>query len=434
MRQYILFFGDICIFYISLVLTLLARYGGGDVFFPLFEAHALPFLFVLIFWIIIFYIGGMYDAGLLQNSHDLISRIGFLTGIGFIIAIAWFYFFPIGSIAPKINVFFLIIEICWRFVFHISIQKPRKSAAILGQGPDVEELISFLSANPHIGYKVMFSGTLTDKDDIIKKLSQNTVDIIIAQKSNTTAAIAPHVLSMENTRNAEVKDFSEVFETLLKKIPIHTADEHDIIFSLSKNKRTYEAMKRFLDLCVAIFLLVFLLPIFFLIACAIFFTTGAPALYRQTRIGKNGKRFSMYKFRTMALDAEKEGARWASHHDSRATRIGNALRHTHLDETPQLFNIIKGDMSFVGPRPERPEFVNEIRKHNPYYDTRTFVLPGLTGWAQLNYGYGASFPDVYEKLRYDLYYIKHRNIIFDILIFIKSIRTLIFRVDKKNKP
>jgi exopolysaccharide biosynthesis polyprenyl glycosylphosphotransferase len=181
------------------------------------------------------------------------------------------------------------------------------------------------------------------------------------------------------------------------------------------------AAKRLIDAAGSLAALILVLPLFPLIALAIKLDSHGPVLFKQKRVGRNGRNFDIYKFRTMVRDAEKNGAQWAVEKDPRVTRIGRILRRTRLDEVPQLWNVLKGDMSLVGPRPERPEFVEELAKEIPYYEQRHLVPPGLTGWAQVRYRYGASKEDAVRKLQYELYYVRHLSIMFDIEILLRTI-------------
>ena len=163
-----------------------------------------------------------------------------------------------------------------------------------------------------------------------------------------------------------------------------------------------------------------------IIAILIKLTSPGSAFFSQKRVGKNGTEFIIYKFRTMRIDAEKDGPQWANYqNDDRATWLGKILRRSHLDELPQLYNIIKGELSFVGPRPERPEFVTKLQKELPYYDLRHLAKPGITGWAQINFRYAASATDAYQKLQYDIYYIKNNSPLLDFLIILKTLKFLI---------
>jgi sugar transferase (PEP-CTERM system associated) len=186
-------------------------------------------------------------------------------------------------------------------------------------------------------------------------------------------------------------------------------------------------LKRGLDVLASAFLLVLAWPIMVAAAIAIRFEDGGPVLYRQTRVGVAGRPFPLMKFRSMRTDAEADGvARWAQNNDERVTAVGSVIRKLRIDELPQLFNVLKGDMSFVGPRPEREEFVQTLSSRWPFYFQRHSVKPGLTGWAQINFRYGSSMEDAKEKLSYDLYYVKHFSIIFDVLIMLQTLRVIIW--------
>jgi exopolysaccharide biosynthesis polyprenyl glycosylphosphotransferase len=185
-------------------------------------------------------------------------------------------------------------------------------------------------------------------------------------------------------------------------------------------------MKRSIDLVLAAALAAATVPAMLLTALAILLEDGGPVLYRQERVGENGKVFVLSKFRSMCKDAEKSGTpMWATDDDDRVTRVGRIIRTTRLDELPQLWNVIRGDMSFVGPRPERPFFVEELSRAIPFYQQRHAVKPGITGWAQVKYRYGASLEDAMEKLRYDLYYIKHLSVVFDLTIVFDTVKVVL---------
>jgi exopolysaccharide biosynthesis polyprenyl glycosylphosphotransferase len=179
------------------------------------------------------------------------------------------------------------------------------------------------------------------------------------------------------------------------------------------------------DLVCAVLGFVLTLPIMAVVALIIKLDSKGPVIYRQRRVGVGGRCFEVFKFRSMRADAEQDGAQWASRNDPRITRVGAFLRKYRLDELPQFINVIRGDMSFVGPRPERPEFVEELREVIPYYDERHTVRPGITGWAQVQYEYGASVEAACAKLEYDLYYLKHMSTLFDIRIIFHTIKTVI---------
>ena len=230
---------------------------------------------------------------------------------------------------------------------------------------------------------------------------------------------------MYGIRILEAADF---YERQLGKIRIDTLHPSNVIFADGFTQAVIRSSeKRVMDILVSALMLIATLPIIAVAAAAIFLESGGPVLYRQERVGRRGCVFTLLKFRSMRQDAEANGAVWALKNDMRVTRIGNFMRRARIDELPQLINVLKGDMSFVGPRPERPQFVAELSKAIPYYDLRHYVKPGITGWAQILYPYGASINDAREKLQYDLYYLKNYSLFLDINILLQTIQVILWR-------
>jgi sugar transferase (PEP-CTERM system associated) len=220
---------------------------------------------------------------------------------------------------------------------------------------------------------------------------------------------------------------ASVYEQYTGKIAVDNLRPSWLIFSEGfKKSRIQTAMKRLLDVSTAAVGFVLALPLMALTAIAIKLTSHGPVLYHQSRVGRRGRVFTVHKFRSMRQDAESgTGAVWARANDSRVTRVGRLLRRTRLDELPQLWNVLIGDMSIVGPRPERPEFVSSLTRQIPFYGQRHIVRPGLTGWAQVRYTYGASVEDAMEKLQYDLFYIKNMSIGLDLFVLAKTVKTVL---------
>ncbi len=218
------------------------------------------------------------------------------------------------------------------------------------------------------------------------------------------------------------------FERQLGKIRLDAMHPSNVIFSDGFTQAVIkQSEKRALDLLLASTLLLLTLPIILVAVVAILLESGRPILYRQTRVGRRGATFDVYKFRSMRQDAEQDGkAVWASAEDDRVTRVGRIIRKFRIDELPQLLNVLKGDMSFVGPRPERPEFVAELAQAIPYYDLRHHVKPGITGWAQVSYPYGSSIKDSREKLQYDLYYLKNYSVFLDVNILLQTVQVILW--------
>ncbi|MEN1972048.1 TIGR03013 family XrtA/PEP-CTERM system glycosyltransferase [Luteimonas sp. MJ204] len=229
-------------------------------------------------------------------------------------------------------------------------------------------------------------------------------------------------------RGVSVVNLPAFFEREAGMIKLEVVDPSSLVFSGGFDHSVMRRLsKRAFDLAAALVLLVVGWPAMLLVALAVRLEDGGPALYRQVRVGEGGRSFELAKFRSMRTDAEKDGvAQWASSNDDRTTRVGRFIRKTRLDELPQLFNVLAGDMSFVGPRPERPQFVDQFNDEIRYYRVRHSVKPGLTGWAQLRYPYGASAADAQEKLKFDLFYVKNHGLLFDFLILLQTVEVVLF--------
>ena len=284
-----------------------------------------------------------------------------------------------------------------------------------------------------LGYVGSKGEAISDKDcidvptDWVAFCQQNRIsEIIVAkqQRRQSDAGSFPlNDLIDCKLAGIDVVNAVTFYERELTQIKLNLVQPSWIIFSEGfKVSYSRDLTKRLFDLTISVLLAAILLPFVSLAALLVFLETGRPILYSQTRVGKDGKPFKIYKIRSMTQDAEKGGkAVWASANDSRITRVGAFIRNTRLDEIPQLWNVLKGDMSFVGPRPERPEFVTDLNEQIPFYAHRHVVKPGLMGWAQLNYPYGASVEDARGKLEYDLYYTKNHSIVMDLLIMIQAV-------------
>ena len=263
-------------------------------------------------------------------------------------------------------------------------------------------------------------------EDCEKWLNLQWAGIIVEE----TKLPKPVLTQLMKLRLSGVKvfDLVDFYEKFLLKVPIFYLKDSWFTmvhgFQLLHNPLGLR-IKRTVDIILSIFLLVATLPFMILAALAIYLTSFASVIYTQVRVGEGGNEFVIYKFRTMVINAEKNGAQWAQPNDSRITFVGKILRLTRIDELPQLINVLKGEMSFIGPRPERPEIVESLKEEIPYYDLRHLVKPGITGWAQVLYRYGSSVQDAREKLQYDLFYIKNCSFLLDFAIILKTIRTVL---------
>lgn len=277
-------------------------------------------------------------------------------------------------------------------------------------------------------YKVILD--TNDKNKLKEEIAKNRTTIIVDFDSGMLDD--PTLSDMFlNCRISGVKIYRDItfYEIVLKRLPIKRLSKK--YFMVESGFSSYQDsikknIKRIFDICFAIIILIPALPIMLISAVIIKLESRGPVIYSQERIGENNKPFKIFKFRSMRTDSEKDGPKWASEHDDRITKFGNIMRKTRIDELPQLYNVIVGQMSFVGPRPERQFFINTLEKEIPYYNLRHIVKPGLTGWAQVKYPYGASIEDSYRKLQYDLYYIKNYSLILDILIILDTVKIVLF--------
>ncbi|QJR81959.1 TIGR03013 family PEP-CTERM/XrtA system glycosyltransferase [Alteromonas pelagimontana] len=263
-------------------------------------------------------------------------------------------------------------------------------------------------------------------------IADNDIEEIVIACDQRRGTLPIDVLFECRLRGIEVTDLLDFMERETGQIVVNLMYPSWVIYSNGFHSQNYlrDALDYTFNVILATFIMFFTWPFMLITALIIYmddgFRTGSSVFYKQERVGLNGKLFKIIKFRSMRPDAEKDGAKWASKNDDRVTRIGHFIRKYRIDELPQLINVFKGEMAFIGPRPERPEFVEKLVREVPYYNQRHNVKPGLAGWAQLNYPYGASVEDSMEKLKFDLYYVKHQSLLLDILILIRTVEIVLF--------
>jgi sugar transferase (PEP-CTERM system associated) len=301
---------------------------------------------------------------------------------------------------------------------------------ILDQREFAYRVVGFIDDDPsRIGERIVNPGIVGTPADMGALIALHQIDRIIVGLADRRGKLPIEELLRAKMAGICVEDATTTYERVTGKILIDDLRPSWLIFSDGfRVSRMTRWMKRTIDLTLSVVLAIVAAPFMVLTAIAIAIESGRPVLYCQERVGENGRTFTLCKFRSMRQDAEKAGTPiWASDGDSRITRVGRFIRKTRLDELPQIWNVVCGDMSFVGPRPERPYFVAELAKDIPFYQQRHAVKPGLTGWAQVKYRYGASREDAMEKLRYDLYYIKHLSVFFDLTIVFDTVKVVLFR-------
>ena len=441
----VLAFGDYLVMCASLFLTLFSRYWPNR-FSEALTSHYIPFAIAFLLWIIVFYISELYDVNVIFSHRKFLYAISINIGL----TIALFYIFDdFVTITPRRNLalvsfLFIIFFYCWRYIFItiIDMLGIRHKIAILGDDKYSFELAQKIIQKPRQGFRISFicsnakveipTWLHKEKIPVIHHISEvkqaveehNVKTIIVSEQWYYSIYDSLYELLPYNIRFYRLTNFWERFE---HAIPIYAAKEMWFLENLNHNPgKLYQIIKRIMD----IFLALVLLPIFAapaLVISLLLMCTKGNIIFSQKRVGYNNKLFQLYKFRSMYHNAEKNGAQWSTENDSRITPVGRFLRANRLDEIPQLFNILRGDMSFVGPRPERPEFVTILSRTIPHYHLRHLIRPGLTGWAQVNYGYGSNEEDSATKLTYDLYYIRNISIMLDIRVILKTIMTVVSR-------
>ncbi|MDP3697752.1 MAG: sugar transferase [Candidatus Taylorbacteria bacterium] len=429
MRKFGLFLLDISALYGALAITLFIRYK--DNFGYQYGVHLVPFLFIFALWLIVFYITNLYDFGFLRNNLDFYSGLFRAIIAASAISVMFFYLIPVFEITPKTNLAIFIalfagIVTGSRTLFNkANASGFKKPLLIVGVNNQSLELAKFVETNPQLGYELKYLMDLAKEgiknvDQIIKQEKINTV-VISPETYQTPQIIDTFYRSLEN--KITFRNLSSFYEQMTNRVPLGAINQVWFLENLSEGgKKTYEEMKRFFDIVFSVVMGLVVLLFMPFIALAIKINSSGPVFYRQKRVGQNGKNFEIIKFRTMRADAEeKTGAVWAQENDPRITLLGRLLRKTRIDELPQIWNILKGEMSFVGPRAERPEFHEKLKEQVPFYEERYLIKPGLSGWAQINYRYSSSVADAAEKLQYDLYYIKNRSLVLDLGIILKTI-------------
>jgi exopolysaccharide biosynthesis polyprenyl glycosylphosphotransferase len=425
-RKVILLTGDIILLYLCLIITLFLRFGQNLSEENLVK-HLIPFSFIYLIWIFIFFLFDLYELDLLQIGISFAIRIILALVISFIVAVIFFYTIP--SISPKTNLLILVILLMfslffWRKAFlKLFTSFFKKRIAIIGFNEVTNNLVLAFKNQPHLGYKLVEIIAEENIATLPEKIKQNKVNtLIVANKYLVSQSEARKIIYQCLKYKINIIDVAKAYEITFRKLPIDFLDYLWFLENLQEGKKDlYDKMKRITDLILASIIFLFSLPLWLIFAILIKLDSKGPIFYKQERVGKNRKTFLLFKFRSMHKEAEKNGPVWAEKKDNRVTRIGKILRKIHLDELPQMINIIKGDISLIGPRPERPIFVEQLEKQIPHYHLRHLIKPGFTGWAFIRFRYARSIEDSFEKFQYDLYYIKNRSLFLDLIILLRTI-------------
>ena len=308
-------------------------------------------------------------------------------------------------------------------IYLIKITFKRIKITVYGSGEMKRRVLSSLIRKKEYEFV-----NIDDLDRIEQFIKENRISYMILAKLHLSEKEIDTILKIR-MNGVEVKSYFDYMQEETYKIDVELINNEWLLYGYGfkiLHSPIHNRIKRIFDLSMAVVIGIMTLPIMLISALIVRIESPGPVIYSQARVGENNKEFMVHKFRSMRNDAEKDGAKWAMKNDPRVTKFGNIMRKTRIDELPQLWNVIKGEMSFIGPRPERMVFIKDLEKVIPYYNLRHLVKPGLTGWAQVMYPYGASVEDAERKLEYDLYYIKHHSISLDIAIMFMTLKTVVF--------
>lgn len=446
-RQAILFLGDLIVTYLAMFIGLYF-WGQKDWldFSWEFLGQRAPFWFYLLPLLWIIFLIEIYDTRKANRKEDVIRGIATAAGVSIVIYLIIFFVSEPNSL-PRRGVFIFIIAatvltFAWRLLYIRIFTAPvfLRRALMIGAGKagstlaamlrDIQSgpfiLVGYIDDDPEKqgkeinGYRVLGNGAMMT--GIIDEM--DITDLIFAISGELNPELFRSILSVAET-DIEVTSMPTLYEEVFGRVPIFLLQSDWILRSFIDQTHTtgvYESVKRLIDIAGSLIGLLLFVVLYPLIALLTIIDSGFPVLYSQMRVGKYGQPYKIFKIRTMYQDAEKDGvARTASVDDTRITRLGKILRRSHLDELPQCWNILKGENSIIGPRAEQIELVNKFQQELPFYRARLFVRPGLTGWAQINQRYASTVEDTAVKLEYDLYYIKHRNLLLDLTIVLRTV-------------
>jgi exopolysaccharide biosynthesis polyprenyl glycosylphosphotransferase len=450
LKQIILTLGDLILLYVGLYAALAIRYQE----LPTTQLYAIlgPMNLLLLFSPVILFISGAYDLVKIKNTWNFYKKILVSALVWLVTGVLYFYLNPDLKIAPKTILLlttivgFSLIAL-WRY-FHSRYvaQIIKKTTVIfLGATPETEELALIINKEPERGYQLtgifnpshtllsteLARYTIQNSQELKNKMNSETIGLIVISPDLSREDALLGIMYENLFKQVELVSLAEFYERIMERIPPFTFSESWFLTNLrEQQKKMYDRFRILIDYVTAALLSIVGLVTLPFVALLIKSTSRGPVFYHQLRIGQHGRTFRIYKYRTMKVlsadgSAETAGAEYASENDIRITSVGKLLRKTRLDELPQVINILRGEMSFIGPRPERPEFVQKLTAAMPFYSLRHLVKPGLTGWAQIHKGYYGTIDENLQKLEYDLFYIKNRGPLIDLAITLRTINIVL---------
>ena len=436
----VLFIGDLFVFYVSLWLTLSFRYFA----LPdqsLWSRHAAPFTILFVVWVLVFFIAGLYEKHTSLLKSRLPSVVLNAQIVNGFLAVLFFFLIPYFGITPKTTLFiYLIISfvliLVWRQWLFLFFGKGKQQPAVLvGSGAEMQELYGEVNSNARYGIHFVLTIDLDEvnaidfEGEVIRQVyAQDIATVVIDTKDEKVVPILPRLYNMIFS-GVRFIDMHKVYEDIFDRVPLSLVRYSWFLENISVTRKfSYEFMKRVMDIIISLPLFILSLLFYPFVFIATKISDGGPLFYTENRVGKNNKFVGMSKFRSMTGTDSGEEVLNSKH---TVTGVGELLRKTRVDELPQLWSVLKGDFSLIGPRPELPALVEKYSQHIPYYNVRHLVKPGLSGWAQVYHDnhphHGTDVDATKEKLSYDLYYIKNRSFLLDLKIALKTIKKLASR-------
>lgn len=419
--------GDYALMFMALTITLTLIRSEKGVWEGYLLRHFQLFGWLFLGWILSFYIEGLYSlrSAPLRSLPVSLMRALSLALIG---SISFFYLFPSPGITPKRNLLLIAaITMLSSWLWHrlirafASSQRMSHRVALVGDQDSLREVVTETRERPWLGYEVV------QQTAHVSDVTAKELDLLVVSRKVMKEPLHGALLLKYLAANVGVVELGKFTESISGKVPIQDLDEAWFLEACGTPSSSGSKLsKLLLDRSVALILLIVLIPLFLVVIPILLIVHGRPLFYSQIRTGHLNQPFRIWKFRTMVVDAEKAGAQWSKPGDARITPLGKILRATRIDELPQLWNILNGEMSLVGPRPERPEIIKEnLAPTIAFYEQRHLVKPGVTGWAQVNYRYGFSTDDAIRKLQLDLYYVKHQNFWLDVQILLRTLKIVL---------
>jgi len=430
---------------VAISLAVFIRLGADA--FTLGRDLVLKALLIAVVTQLCLYFADLYNFRVLTDRRELFVRAVQALGATSLILAGLYFWVPALIVGRGVFMVAAVLVIGlvlgWRVVFEWAVRQvgPAERVLLVGTGDASIQLVQELYARPDLGIEIVgfiepdvhaargdsrIIGTVEDIPAIVRA---RAVDAVVVSLADARGKLPMDKLLEMKLDGVTFEHLASVYEKYTGKIALENLRPSWLVFSDGFRKSRFnDFVKRSVDVTVAAAGLLLTSPLFALVAAAVKITSNGPVFYHQQRVGQHGRVFTVHKFRSMRADAEAgTGAVWARPNDDRVTPLGRVLRRSRLDELPQLLNVLSGDMSLVGPRPERPEFVQSLTREIPFYGQRHVIRPGLTGWAQVKYTYGASVEDAMEKLQYDLFYIKNRSLGFDLFVGAKTIKTVLMQ-------